>query len=113
MTNKRWGRVGDSPIIGAGTYATASCAVSATGHGEFFIRANVAHDICARVEYLRENIDTAGKAVIHQKLRQMGGEGGVIIIDNKGNVSLPFNTTGMYRASINNAGTKQIAIFTE
>ncbi len=111
MTNKRWGRVGDSPIIGAGTYANSFCAVSATGHGEFFIRANVAHDICARVEYLHEDIQTAGDRVVMDKLKKMGGEGGVIIIDRQGRVALPFNSTGMYRASIDVTGKKVVAIF--
>ena len=111
MTNKRWGRVGDSPIIGAGTYANALCAVSATGHGEYFIRANVAHDICARVEYLKHGIAQAGDDVIHDKLKKMGGDGGVIIIDRHGNVAMPFNTAGMYRAAIDANGVKQLAIF--
>jgi beta-aspartyl-peptidase (threonine type) len=111
MTNKKWGRVGDSPIIGAGTYANVLCAVSATGHGEFFIRANVAHDICARVEYLKQSIARAGDDVVLSKLKTMGGEGGVIIIDAKGNIAMPFNTSGMYRAAIDSAGKKLIAIF--
>lgn len=100
MTNKRYGRIGDSPVIGAGTFAdNASCAVSATGHGEYFIRYNVAADICARVQYQGKTIDQAGHEVIHDVLMPIGGTGGVIIIDAKGNISLPFNTKGMYRAS--------------
>jgi beta-aspartyl-peptidase (threonine type) len=99
MTNKRFGRIGDAPIIGAGTYAdNASCAVSATGHGEYFIRYNVAADICARVKYQDKTIAKAGREVIDELL-EAGGTGGVIIIDTMGNISLPFNTAGMYRGS--------------
>lgn len=98
MTNKRYGRIGDSPVIGAGTYAdNASCAVSATGHGEYFIRHAVAHDICARVRYLAESIDTAASEVVHHKLLDAGGTGGVIAIDSTGAIAMPFNTEGMYR----------------
>jgi len=113
MTNKRWGRLGDSPVIGAGTYASheAGCAVSATGHGEFFIRAAVAHDICARVEYGGMNIDTAADYVVMNKLVRMGGEGGVIAIDNHGRVSMPFNTNGMYRGWTDRDGRTKIAIY--
>ncbi len=113
MTNKKWGRVGDSPIIGAGTYANEWCAVSATGHGEFFIRANVAHDICARVAYLKNSVEEAGEAVIAQKLKAMGGEGGVIIMDQLGNIAMPFNTSGMYRAAIDKHGVKTVTIFAQ
>jgi beta-aspartyl-peptidase (threonine type) len=99
MTNKRFGRIGDAPIIGAGTFAdNNSCAVSATGHGEYFIRYNVAADICARVAYQGKSIEHAGNEVIHNILMPAGGTGGVIIIDTQGNISMPFNTTGMYRA---------------
>ncbi len=112
MTNKRYGRIGDSPVIGAGTFAdNASCAVSATGHGEYFIRFNVAADICARVQYQGKSIETAGKEVIHDVLMPVGGTGGVIIIDTKGNISLPFNTKGMYRASKSNAQATYVGIF--
>ncbi len=120
MTAKRWGRIGDAPIIGAGTYAdNNSCAVSATGHGEFFIRYNVAADICARVKYKNETIEQAGRAVIFGEMFQAGGTGGVIIIDTKGNISMPFNTAGMYRASkssiVNSSGnlneSATVAIF--
>ncbi len=97
-TNKRYGRVGDSPIIGAGTYANNdSCAVSATGHGEFFIRNVVAHDICARMQYRRESLKDAAHSVVHETLVEAGGSGGVIAIDRQGNVAMPFNTKGMYR----------------
>ena len=97
-TNKRYGRVGDSPIIGAGTYANnKSCAVSATGHGEFFIRNVVAHDICARMQYREESLSDAANSVVHDTLVEAGGSGGVIAIDRQGNVAMPFNTKGMYR----------------
>jgi beta-aspartyl-peptidase (threonine type) len=112
MTNKRWGRVGDSPIIGAGTFAdNRSCAVSGTGHGEYFIRATVARDICARVQYTGVRLDEAAKQVVKGQLTGMGGEGGIIAVDPKGNVALTFNTSGMYRASIDTDGTLYVAIF--
>lgn len=97
-TNKRFGRIGDSPIIGAGTYAdNSACAVSATGHGEFFIRYAVAHEICARKRHAGLSLEAAAKAVIMQDLVTVGGSGGVIAIDAAGNVAMPFNTEGMYR----------------
>ncbi|GHF92549.1 isoaspartyl peptidase/L-asparaginase family protein [Thalassotalea marina] len=112
MTMKRYGRVGDSPIIGAGTFAdNNSCAVSATGHGEYFIRYNVAADICARVQYQGKTIEQAGNEVIHDVLLPVGGTGGVIIVDTKGNVSMPFNTKGMYRASRTSTGEFKVGIF--
>ncbi len=112
MTNKRYGRIGDAPVIGAGTFAdNASCAVSATGHGEYFIRYNVAADICARVQYQGKTIEQAGREVIHDVLMPIGGTGGVIIIDTKGNISLPFNTKGMYRASKSNNQATYVGIF--
>lgn len=114
MTAKRFGRIGDSPVIGAGTFAdNNSCAVSATGHGEYFIRYNVAADICARVEYQGKTIEQAGKDVIFGPMFKAGGTGGVIIVDNKGNISMPFNTKGMYRASKKGDGETQVAIFAE
>jgi len=114
MTNKRFGRIGDSPVIGAGTFAdNNSCAVSATGHGEYFIRYNVAADICARVQYQGKTIEQAGNEVIHDVLMPVGGTGGVIIIDTKGNMSLPFNTLGMYRATKSNKTATKVAIFKE
>jgi beta-aspartyl-peptidase (threonine type) len=112
MTNKRWGRVGDSPIIGAGTYAdNRSCAVSATGHGEFFIRATVARDICARVQFTGASLSEAANQVVTQQLTEMGGDGGIIAADPKGNVALVFNTPGMYRASIDTGGSVYVAIY--
>ncbi|RYZ44856.1 MAG: isoaspartyl peptidase/L-asparaginase, partial [Myxococcaceae bacterium] len=111
MTNKRFGRVGDSPIIGAGTYADERCAVSATGHGEFFIRYTVARDICARVEYQDLPLPEAANVVIHDVLAKVGGEGGVIAMDHQGNVAMPFNSSGMYRGYIGEDGTPTVAIF--
>jgi L-asparaginase / beta-aspartyl-peptidase len=111
MTGKRWGRVGDSPIIGAGTYANnASCAVSATGHGEFFIRTVVAHDICAQVEYLKIPLSKASENVL-AKMKALGGNGGVIAIDPKGEVVLDFNSEGMFRGVATSKGRREVAIF--
>ncbi|MHA7628246.1 isoaspartyl peptidase/L-asparaginase family protein [Corallococcus sp. M7] len=111
MTNKRFGRVGDAPIIGAGTYADERCAVSATGHGEFFIRYTVARDICARVEYQDLPLPEAANYVIHDVLVKAGGEGGVIAMDRQGHVAMPFNSSGMYRGYIGEDGTPTVAIF--
>ncbi|WP_084407255.1 isoaspartyl peptidase/L-asparaginase family protein [Aestuariibacter salexigens] len=112
MTAKRYGRIGDSPIIGAGTYAANdACAVSATGHGEFFIRYHVAADICARVKYSNMTINDAAGSVIHEVLKPIGGDGGVIAIDSKGNIAMPFNTEGMYRASVDSNGKLTVAIY--
>lgn len=98
MTNKKYGRVGDSPIIGAGTYANnKTCAVSATGHGEYFIRLNVTHDISAMMEYQGKSLQEAANEVIHEKLAKFNANGGVIAIDKNGNVAMPFNTLGMFR----------------
>jgi len=100
MTAKRFGRIGDSPVIGAGTYANNdSCAVSATGHGEYFIRYHVAADICARVQYQQIPLQQAADVVINDILVKAGGSGGIIAIDIKGNIAMPFNSEGMYRAS--------------
>lgn len=99
MTNKRYGRVGDVPIIGAGTYANNNtCAVSATGHGEYFIRYTVAHDISALMEYQGLSLSQAADEVVLKKLVKAGGDGGVIAVDKMGNIHLVFNTTGMFRA---------------
>jgi beta-aspartyl-peptidase (threonine type) len=112
ITNKRWGRVGDSPIIGAGTYAdNRSCAVSATGHGEYFIRATIARDICARVQYQGLDLAAAADAVINGQLRDMGGDGGIIAMDSNGNIALTFNTPGMYRASMDAEGKVLVRIY--
>ncbi len=112
MTGKRPGRVGDSPIIGAGTYAdNATCAVSATGHGEFFIRYAVAHEIVARMKYNHQSLDSAAADVVLKELKQAGGEGGVIALDNKGNFSAPFNSEGLYRGSIDQDGKQTVALY--
>jgi beta-aspartyl-peptidase (threonine type) len=112
MTNKRFGRIGDSPIIGAGTYAdNDSCAVSATGHGEFFIRHVVAYDICARMRYQGASLEQAAESVINSVLVEAGGDGGVIAMDQNGQIAMPFNTEGMYRAAIDTDGQMTIAIY--
>jgi len=111
MTNKRWGRVGDSPIIGAGTWADSRCAVSGTGWGEFFIRAAVAHDICARVAYRGDTVAAAAEDVVMKVVPALGGDGGVIALDAKGNFAMPFSTQGMYRGTIDADGQVTIAIF--
>jgi beta-aspartyl-peptidase (threonine type) len=113
MTNKRWSRIGDSPIIGAGTYANEQCGVSGTGWGEYFIRAAVAHDICARVKYRGDSIAAAAEEVLMNVVPQMGGDGGAIALDNDGNISMPFNTEGMYRGWIKPDGSRGVAIFKE
>lgn len=114
MTNKRWGRVGDSPIIGAGTYASnASCAVSATGHGEYFIRHVVAHDVCKLVEYRGWTLARAAREVVQGKLRPAGAEGGLIAIDTRGNVVMEFNSPGMFRAMRDARGRREIALYRE
>lgn len=112
MTNKRFGRIGDSPVIGAGTYAdNETCAVSATGHGEYFMRAVVAHDIAAKIRYAGESLQDAANNVINVKLKNFGGSGGVIAMDAKGNIALVHNTPGMYRGYINTAGELKTAIY--
>jgi len=112
MTNKRWKRVGDTPIIGAGTYAdNNSCGVSSTGHGEFFIRAAVAYSICARMELQGITLQEAADAVVMDKLVKMGGDGGIVALDKDGNISMTFNTEGMYRGYIKEGGTPVTAIY--
>lgn len=112
MTNKRWGRIGDSPIIGAGTYANnKTCGVSSTGWGEYFIRGVVAYDISALMEYKGLSLKEATHEVIQEKLSQMGGSGGVIAMDHDGNVSMEFNTPGMYRATMNADGDLYIGMY--
>ena len=112
MTGKRFGRIGDSPLIGAGTYADdRSCAVSATGHGEMFIRAAVAHDICARVRYGGRTLARAVEEVVMEELPAIGGEGGVIAIDRSGRVQMEFNSEGMFRASRVSGGSAEIGIY--
>ena len=112
MTNKKYGRIGDSPIIGAGTYAdNKTCAISCTGHGEPFIKAVAAYDVAARMEYKNLSLQDAMNEVVHGKLIEMEGEGGMIGIDADGNVSMMFNSAGMYRATINTKGEKFIGIY--
>ena len=111
MTNKKWGRVGDSPLIGAGTWADGRCAVSGTGWGEFFIRNAVAHDICARVAYGGVALEAAAEEVIWRRVGDLGGDGGAIALDRDGNIAMPFNTSGMYRGWIDADGNRGTAIF--
>jgi len=113
MTNKRYGRVGDSPIIGAGTYATGNCAVSGTGWGEFYIRLAAAHEICARMQYLKETPAQAGEEVIVKRLPALGGDGGAIVLAADGTAATPFNTGGMYRGWIGADGVPHVAIFAD
>lgn len=101
LTNKKYGRMGDSSVIGSGTYANnQTCAVSCTGYGEFFLRAVVAHDIAARMEYGKLSLQEAAHQVVNEKLVEMGGEGGIIAVDKEGNISLTFNSEGMYRGRV-------------
>jgi L-asparaginase / beta-aspartyl-peptidase len=112
MTNKRYGRIGDSPIIGAGTYANnKTCAISCTGHGEFFIRAVVAYDISCLIEYKGLSLKEACNFVVKDKLVKFGGEGGLIAIDTQGNIELPFNSDGMYRAWQKNGEKAEVKIY--
>jgi len=112
MTNKRYGRVGDSPLIGAGTYANNNtCAISCTGHGEFFIRSVVAYDISCLMEYKGLTVKEACAVVVHEKLPKIGGEGGLIALDVNGNIELVFNSEGMYRASAGDQSGQFIGIY--
>lgn len=111
MTNKKYGRIGDSPIIGAGTYANKICGVSATGHGEYFIRNVVAYDIASRMEYQKVPLKEASEAVVMDKLKKLGGDGGIIALDKDGNISMTFNTLGMYRGYIQDAKEPQTFIY--
>jgi len=112
MTNKKWGRVGDSPMIGVGNYANNStCAVSCTGSGEFFIRGVVAYDVSCLMEFKGLSLAEATSEVIHKRILEIDGDGGLIAVDAQGNIAMPFNTEGMYRASKNSAGEKLIGIY--
>ena len=112
MTNKKWGRVGDSPMIGSGNYANnKTCAVSCTGSGEFFIRGVVAYDVSCLMEYKGMSLEEASNEVINKRILEIGGDGGLIAVDAKGNISMPFNTEGMYRASKSSSGLEEIAIY--
>lgn len=113
MTNKRWNRVGDTPVIGAGTYAdNGSCAVSATGHGEFFIRYNVAHAISAMMEFGQAPLAEAARHIVMDKLVQAGGEGGIVAVDAAGHIAMPFNSEGMYRGYAR-PGQRWVGIFAD
>ena len=112
MTNKRFGRVGDSPMIGAGNYANnKTCAISCTGSGEFFIRGVVAYDVACLMEHKGLSLKEASEEVINKRILEIGGDGGLIAVDAQGNIAMPFNTEGMYRASKSSNGTEEVAIY--
>jgi len=114
MTNKKYGRVGDSPIIGAGTYANnTTCGVSATGHGEYFITNVVAYDISARMQYLGESLDSAANYVVNTKLKSQNASGGLVALDKNGNIAMPFNSAGMFRGFLKAGEKPQVYIFKE
>jgi len=112
MTNKKWGRVGDSPMIGAGNYANnKTCAVSCTGSGEYFIRGVVAYDVACLMEHKNMSLQEASDEVINNRIMEIGGDGGLIAVDVHGNIAMPFNTEGMYRASKSSMGIEEISIY--
>lgn len=112
MMNKQYGRIGDSPIIGAGTYAdNQTCAVSCTGHGEYFIRYAVAYDVSAMMAYRGASLTEAADSIVQGKLKDAGGAGGLIAVDKAGNIAMPFNTSGMYRGYVNSTGDSYIGIY--
>lgn len=112
MTNKKWGRVGDSPMIGAGNYANnKTCAISCTGSGEFFIRGVVAYDVSCLMEHKNMSLKAASDEVIHKRILEIGGDGGLIAVDREGNIAMPFNTEGMYRASKTSGGKEEVSIY--
>ncbi len=112
MTNKKWGRVGDSPMVGAGNYANnKTCAISCTGSGEFFIRGVVAYDVACLMEHKNLSIKDASEEVINKRILEIGGDGGLIAVDKEGNIAMPFNTEGMYRACKSSMGTEQVFIY--
>jgi beta-aspartyl-peptidase (threonine type) len=112
MTNKKWGRVGDSPMIGAGNYANnETCAVSCTGSGEFFIRGVVAYDVSCLMEHKDYSLEKAADEVINKRILRIKGDGGLIAVDAKGNISMPFNTEGMYRACKSSTGREEVLIY--
>jgi len=113
MTGKRWGRIGDSPIIGAGTWADGQCAVSATGHGEYFIRLGLAQRLCNRVAFQGKSIRAAADQVIGTELTELGGTGGVIVLGQNGEFAQRFNTSGMYRGRIDADGNLEVAIYAD
>lgn len=112
MTNKKWGRVGDSPMIGAGNYANnETCAVSCTGNGEFFIRGVVAYDVSCLMEYKGMSVEEAANEVINNRILKINGDGGLIAVDNQGNIAMPFNTEGMYRGYKTSEGKEEVLIY--
>ncbi|WP_456438441.1 isoaspartyl peptidase/L-asparaginase family protein [Psychroserpens sp.] len=112
MTNKKWGRVGDSPMVGSGNYANnKTCAISCTGSGEFFIRGVVAYDVACLMEHKGMSLKAASEEVIHKRILEIGGDGGLIAVDTEGNIAMPFNTEGMYRASKTSEGEEEISIY--
>jgi beta-aspartyl-peptidase (threonine type) len=114
LTMKRHGRVGDSPLVGAGTFAdNKSCAVSGTGQGEYFIRAIAAYDIAALMEYKGLTVAQAADEVVHRKIKEAGGEAGAIVLDAQGNHAAPFNTNGMSRGYLTKDGKRHVAIYVE
>ncbi|WP_277111186.1 isoaspartyl peptidase/L-asparaginase family protein [Chryseobacterium taklimakanense] len=110
MTNKRWNRIGDSPVIGAGTYANAQVGISGTGWGEFFIRSTAARNVAAKMEYQHKDVKTATQEVIAE-IGKMGGDGGVIALDKNGNIAMEMNTAGMYRGAITDKGEIEVEIY--
>lgn len=113
MNNKRYGRVGDSPVIGAGTWADERCAVSSTGWGEYYIRVGAAHEICARVRLGGDTLANAAEEVVNKRIPKLGGNGGVIALDAAGNIAFPLNTEGMYRGWIGEDGVPHVAVFAD
>ncbi len=112
MTNKKWGRVGDSPMIGAGNYANnKTCAVSCTGSGEYFIRGVVAYDVSCLMEFKGLSVEAAASEVINKRILEIGGDGGLIAVDSNGNITMPFNTEGMYRACKSSNGKEKVSIY--
>ena len=111
MTDKRWNRIGDSPVIGAGTYANTACAMSGTGWGEFYIRTAAAHAVCMRVAALHESVSVAAEEVVNREIPSLGGSGGAIVLGADGSFALPFNTDGMYRGHVGGDGVPQVAIW--
>lgn len=111
MTNKKYGRVGDAPLIGVGTYANKIVGISCTGWGEFFIRNVVAHDVAALMEYKGLSVTDAAREVIMKKVPALGGDGGLIALDKNGNAAMPFNTAGMYRGTVTKEGKIEVFIY--
>ena len=112
MTNKKWGRVGDSPMIGSGNYANnKTCAVSCTGSGEYFIRGVVAYDVSCLMEFKNMSLAEAASEVIYKRITKINGDGGLIAVDAEANITMPFNTEGMYRAFKTSRGDKEIGIY--